>query len=174
MENRIALDDDDPDALHAMLEYLYTADYTVPNDKRAAFHAAVAVISDKYNLVDLVKLASTYFTDRMDSMRWSGSLHIDDIARAVVVVYNGPEGLYDLRADIIQMVRKHVRTIFPSSGEESGTLHDVVEGLAAPGADLFLKEVRLSRLQHVLPIWVERRILRQKREDDEMDLQRWP
>lgn len=73
---------DDPDAIEAMLRYLYTLDY-VPNASQDARgnqptwndHLNVVIIADKYGFVELKYEALTHLKDCVAQMKNADDIH---------------------------------------------------------------------------------------------------
>lgn len=128
---RIKLVEDDPDAVEAMLKFLYTCDYSYSKDDGLSLHINVYALADKYDIPTFKTLAQSRFADEAAKQYRNPKFLI-----AVRDIYNktGDKGLRDIAAEI---VNRHVQTLFQT--DESRQWIAEVPGLAADIAFLQLE-----------------------------------
>ncbi|KXS97761.1 hypothetical protein AC578_3189 [Pseudocercospora eumusae] len=92
--NVVTLPDDPPNAVAAMLQYLYTAAYDDSSDQEGCaplvFNFRVHIVADKYDLPGLVALAEHKFKSRVDSGRF-GIIEIVDAVREAYKFESDPQ-----------------------------------------------------------------------------------
>lgn len=85
-ENSIDLQEDDPDAVDLLLEFLYTGDYTTNPGAEAEGHVSVFEIASKYLLDSLKELAERRFNEEM--RRVSDLNGARGCAQGIAALYN--------------------------------------------------------------------------------------
>ena len=137
----IEMPDDDPDAVHAMLSFLYTGNYDdevprlggMPSLK---LHVLVFIMADKYNLPLLERKATNNFTARAAN-EWKSSAFAD----AVEEIYNQESGTKQLlRHQVIRICAANASAIFwlhPDKTAACGEkLRDIAETKSSFGLEL--------------------------------------
>lgn len=82
ISNTIDLPDDDPDALEAMLRFLYCFDYKYNDVIRAITDERVHTVADKYDIKDLVKLSEQRFVENVEKA-W----RLDEFGKLIEEIY---------------------------------------------------------------------------------------
>ncbi|KAF2207049.1 hypothetical protein CERZMDRAFT_4945, partial [Cercospora zeae-maydis SCOH1-5] len=102
----IDLPDDSKDAVHALLSYIYTADYKTDEglgDQKMLFQVRVHTIADKYDLLELCTLAESKFA-ALVSTEWHG----EGFALAVKEMYAvAPDSKQTLQKVAVETAIEH-------------------------------------------------------------------
>ncbi|KAK5113000.1 hypothetical protein LTR85_011022 [Meristemomyces frigidus] len=136
-ESKINLDDDNPDAVDALLKYLYHFDYNTDSGTAPlVLEIRIFAIADKYFIEPLKKLAAERFTERCKS-EWNTAV----FAEAVSELYTtAPAPYHTLKRTVVDTVKRHDAQL-RSDEVEYSAFKDIVLATAALGADLFLNGV---------------------------------
>jgi hypothetical protein len=117
----IALPEDSVTVVEKMIEFLYTANYTVddtqasPSPSNLTLHAELYAIADKYGLPSLAGEAKSQFLNTTTSTSWDAQ----DFLNSIYSIYNlTPESDRGLRDVAINCARSHSRELFQGSVRE--------------------------------------------------------
>ncbi|KAE9963533.1 hypothetical protein BLS_009202 [Venturia inaequalis] len=139
----IKMNEDEPDSVAAMLEYLYKDDYTLvypssmtkdsPEAKghEMMFHLHVYVLADKLRIPALKKTASNYFRELVYSY-WNDISFPSVVQFTYSIAPPGPDG-DDLRMIVVGVAGLHAKELVADSNELFASM---MEGLAEFGKDL--------------------------------------
>lgn len=104
-ENVVALEQDDPATVHALLVFLYDHCYTAPADGAMLFHARMYAMAEFYQVPALKELAKRCFREEVDG---EGGWADPSFALAVEVVFEStPEGDRGLRDLVVEAACRH-------------------------------------------------------------------
>ncbi|KAK4542524.1 hypothetical protein LTR36_006777 [Oleoguttula mirabilis] len=112
-ENLIALQDDDPDVVHAMLRFMYTGDFDNSENEDNGHSWGMLCVgmhatADKYNVADLGSMAA-------ESLRqWSSHFWAEELFTEVVreVYTNLADRDSRLRNALLSVAAEHVQSLF--------------------------------------------------------------
>jgi hypothetical protein len=135
------MDHDEPDAISAMLRYLYTGDYNTKG-QTMQFHLKIYELADKVRIPTLKTLSENKFKVMAEN-DWSHPLFPACVKTAYEITPPGSGGV-SLRSIIVEIAAEHIKDLFKL---ETGFRH-MMEDVAAFGADLseVLGGVRSSKL----------------------------
>lgn len=115
IEARIDLEEDPPDAVAAMLSFLYLFDYKIPEQQESMdlqFHAKVYVIAEKYDISCLKEHAFQQIRSKNSSYRLLQNEQIHDFISMIEITYNGtPEADRTLRDFVCQWAKKNITSL---------------------------------------------------------------
>ncbi|CAK4030348.1 Kelch repeat and BTB domain-containing [Lecanosticta acicola] len=136
--NEITLDHDEPDAVHALLEYIYSAEYGSQGHEALSLHVEVAIIADKYNMTHLNRLATEKFTQCSANIARDGGTNPSPFTRAIALLYSTDiNALQGIRDCAMEVLMKHGDKILPYG--RPSALRLLVVDTPSLAADLFSK-----------------------------------
>ncbi|KAK4544761.1 hypothetical protein LTR36_004010 [Oleoguttula mirabilis] len=131
-ESKLNLVNDDPEAVDAMINYLYHFDYACSITTPLVLHVRVLAIADKYFIERLKKLAADRFTECCKS-EWSTAA----FAEAVSEIYStGLVHDLTLRCTVVNTIKENAAELRLANPEHSA-LKDVLLTTSELGAELF-------------------------------------
>ncbi|KAK5759332.1 hypothetical protein LTS12_010495 [Elasticomyces elasticus] len=131
--NVITLKEDNPDAVGAMIHYLYTTDYNAEEGSSIPpmiLDVNVHIVADKYDLSALAKLADTKFHTRA-STEWNTPAFVE----ASTLIFTTETDVGDLRNTVVLTANAH--RIELSQGDIGAQFHEVGFAVPALGSALW-------------------------------------
>lgn len=119
-ENHIALDDDHPDAVGAMITYFYTGEYhdlarEGEECSSLALDAHIYILADKYFITPLKQLATMKFSKQCE-VEWK----LPAFAEAIKLIYDdGPERSA-IKEKAVQAAMSHLKELCAKDSEHKG------------------------------------------------------
>ncbi|KAK5701413.1 hypothetical protein LTR17_022606 [Elasticomyces elasticus] len=131
--NVITLKEDNPDAVGAMIQYLYTTDYDAEEGSSTPpmiLDVNVHVVADKYDLSALAKLADRKFHTRA-SREWNTPAFVE----VATLIFTTENDVGDLRNTVVSTANAH--RIELSQGDIGAQFHKVAFAVPALGSALW-------------------------------------
>jgi speckle-type POZ protein len=149
----VDLSDNDPAAIEAMLEFMYTYDYEQPidNTRPAVFHARMYKLADRYDVPELRKLARKKFKQSLRALcRDKKDEDYTSFLLAVAEVYeNAPPNDKCLRKIVGKIASQHTETLMDD--DKFQELMDSVPGFSADIArSLICKHEKILKRDYIL------------------------
>lgn len=130
MDKAIQLEGDEVPAVEAMLQFMYTYDYTAVTEASSSpmlFHVSMYSIADKYDVPELRLRAEKKFKNTVETC-WS----MDDFPFAISRVYHStPSTVRGLRDIVVDAAHEHIESLLCKQD-----FRDVLEGTTGFASDL--------------------------------------